>query len=391
MKLKQRPEDFHVEELTDVAPDGRGPFAFYRLEKRGWTTPDAIQVIRGHWQIERQRVAYGGLKDRHADTVQYLSIFHGPQRDFTRPGISLRYLGRIDEPYSSRVVRANRFRITLRDLAADDVERIRAAVAEVDHDGIANYFDDQRFGSVGRDGEFIAKHMVLGRYEEALRQALEAPYEFDRAEQRREKATLRECWGRWAECKERLPRGHARSLVDYLVHHPTDFRGAVARLRPELQGMYLSAYQSHLWNRILSGWLGELLRPEQRLTIATKLGAQVMPRGLTDEQRTTLAAMRIALPAARSPFDPDAPWAAAAGRVLGDEGLSWSDLKLRGLRKPFFTRGEREALVVPGDLTAESTADDLQAGKLKLQLAFLLPRGSYATMVIKRVTARAPA
>ena len=42
MKLKQQPDDFFVEELTDVQPGEAGEFALYRLDKRGWTTPDAV-------------------------------------------------------------------------------------------------------------------------------------------------------------------------------------------------------------------------------------------------------------------------------------------------------------------------------------------------------------
>ena len=109
-------------------------------------------------------------------------------------------------------------------------------------------------GSVAGN-DFVARHLVRGEFEAGLQLALAAPYEFDKAEQKREKAILRECWGNWPECKARLPRGHARSLVDYLVSHPTDFRGAVERLRPELQGLYLSAYQSYLWNGMLAAWL----------------------------------------------------------------------------------------------------------------------------------------
>src|SRR2546430_397931 len=46
MKLKQEPHDFQVEELTDVTPGEGGAFALYRLEKTGWTTPDALSAIR---------------------------------------------------------------------------------------------------------------------------------------------------------------------------------------------------------------------------------------------------------------------------------------------------------------------------------------------------------
>ena len=80
MKLKQLPDDFYVEERTDVTPAERGPFALYRLEKRGWTTPDALAALRRRWEMEPRRLSYGGLKDRHAHTVQYLTILHGPRR-----------------------------------------------------------------------------------------------------------------------------------------------------------------------------------------------------------------------------------------------------------------------------------------------------------------------
>jgi tRNA pseudouridine13 synthase len=391
VKLKQQPDDFRVEELTDVTPGERGDFAFYRLEKRGWTTTDAIELIRRRWRIDVRRVAFGGLKDRHAATVQYLTILRGPRRGLNQQGVTLQYLGQSERPYLSEAIRANRFEVTLRDFSAARCDRVVAAVEEVRRDGIANYFDDQRFGSVALDGAFVGKEMVLGRYEEALRRALTAPYEFDRAEERRTKAVLRDCWGSWAECRDRLAHGHARDLVEYLIHRPEDFRGAITRLRPELQGMYLAAYQGHLWNRILAGWLNDSLPAGQRLTIEAKLGPLPMPRKLDEEQQRRLVATTIALPAARSPFDTTAPWAEAAERILASEGLAWSDLKLRGLRKPFFSRGERVALVVPDELAATVADDNRHPGRQVIRLTFTLPRGSYATMVVKRVTARPPA
>ncbi len=83
MKLRQEHADFQVEELTDVTPAAEGPFSFYRLEKDGWTTPDALAAIRRRWKLEARRVSYGGLKDRHAQTVQYITILHGPRRNLT--------------------------------------------------------------------------------------------------------------------------------------------------------------------------------------------------------------------------------------------------------------------------------------------------------------------
>ena len=125
--------------------------------------------------------------------------------------------------------------------------------------------------------------MVFGRFEEALKLALAAPYEFDRAEAKREKATLRDTGATGRRVKAKLPTGHARSLVDYLVAHPTDFKGAVARLRPELQGLYLSAYQSYLWNRMLAAWLRDTI-PAGRTsaTVELKLGRVPVPLRVPD-------------------------------------------------------------------------------------------------------------
>ncbi len=290
MKLKQLPDDFFVEEATDVAPADQGPFALYRLEKRGWSTPDALAALRRRWRIEPRRISYGGLKDRHAWTIQYLTIFHGPRRDLHHPpsfpppaggeglGWGVTHLGWTDAPYTSQDIRCNRFRLTLRNLSAEAAERAATALDRIAVEGVPNYFDDQRFGSVAGEGqEFIARLLVRGRFEAALRLALTAPYEFDRGPIKKEKALLRDRWGDWLALKEQLPRGHARSLVDYLRVHPDDFRGAVARLRPELRGLYLSAYQSHLWNRMLAHWLTHRLRPEQLRPVALRLGEVAVP------------------------------------------------------------------------------------------------------------------
>ncbi len=388
MKLKQLPDDFYVEEMTDVAPADHGPFAFYRLEKRGWSTPDALAALRRRWLIEPRRISYGGLKDRHAHTIQYLTILHGPRRGLRHHDITVTHLGWTADPYTSHSIRCNRFRLTLRDLTAEAVERAGPAVSRVAAEGVPNYFDDQRFGSVAGEGEeFIARLLVRGRFEDALRLALTAPYEFDRAAQKKEKALLVERWGDWTALKDQLPRGHARSLVDYLRVHPGDFRGAVARLRPELRGLYLSAYQSHLWNRMLARWLTRRLQPEQLRPTALRLGEVPFPVGLDAEQRTELAALQLPLPSSRQKLDATDPRAEVVQAVLAEEGLGTLHTTCRSAASGRCS--SRRANAPPFDLadaasTFESSADELHPKKLKLVLSFELPRGCYATLVVKR-------
>ena len=385
MKLKQQPDDFQVEELTDVTPSTNGPFAFYRLDKTGWTTPDAVGALRRRWQLDRGRVSYGGLKDRHARTTQYLTVFRGPRRKLTHQGITVEYLGQLEHAYTSHDMLANRFRLVLRAMSPAAVEHAERALAEVSRDGVPNYFDDQRFGSVS-GGEFVARAMVQGRYADALRLALAAPYEHDRASAKKEKATLRSHWGDWPALKDLLPRSHARSLVDYLVHHPDDFRGALERLHPELRGLYLSAYQSHLWNRMLARWLTAHVPAEQRVSVRLRLGDVPMPHGLDEAQRAALTALTLPLPSARVDLPAEDPRGALMDAVLGEEGLQRAEMRLKGFRKLFFSKGERAALCMPTDLHGEAGADELHPDRRKLVLSFDLPRGSYATLIVKRIT-----
>ena len=387
MKLKQQPDDFRVEELTDAVAGDAGEFALYRLDKTGWTTPDALSAVRRRWQLDARRVSYGGLKDRHAVTSQHITVFRGPKRNLSHERVTVTYLGQRAEPFTAHDIRANRFAVTMRAMSDIAVSHAEAALREVADAGLPNYFDDQRFGSVGEGEEFVAKEMVFGRFERALWLALAAPYEFDRADAKREKATLIELWGKWPECQAKLPKGHARSLVSYLAAHPTDFKGAVARLRPELQGLYLSAYQSYLWNKMLAAWLTNTLGAANLTDVELKLGDVPAPVRVPEEHRAAWESLTLPLPSARVKPEHGAPWLPIVEEVLKAEGLLLAELKVKGMQKPFFSKGDRPASVRPENLTHTADADELNKGRRKLVLRFDLPRGSYATMLVKRVSA----
>ncbi len=385
MKLKRQAEDFQVEELPIVTGGDRGRYAFYRLSKRGLGTLEAIEAICRRWNIAGARLNYGGLKDRHAVTVQYLTILDGPPGEMHQTHFDLEPLGRLVHPYGPAHFRGNRFVVALRDLSSRAVERGLAALDELPRDGLPNYFDDQRFGSVGFDGGFIAQAWLAGDHERALRLAIAEPNASDRPETKVEKETLRGLWGRWPEAKARLDRSHARSLVTYLVDHPTDFRGAFARVRRELRSLYFSAFQSHLWNLLLARLIERTTRPDQRILIDFKLAALPIHRGLDAEQAETLAGWRIPLPAARTPL-PEGPARDLALEVVGELGLTWDDIRVRHLKDVFFSKGVRPALFFAENLTHAVAPDELEPGRKKLRLAFDLPKGAYATLVVKRLT-----
>ncbi len=386
MKLKRLAEDFQVEELPIVEPGVRGRFVFYRLTKRGMGTLEAVEAVCRRWNLAGNRLSYGGLKDRHAVTTQYLTIVDGPERPLNERSFDLIPLGRIDRPYGPALFKGNRFRVVLRDLDETAVAKASRAVSELPRDGLPNYFDDQRFGSVGFSGGFIAKAWLAGDHELALKLALAEPNPSDRPATKIEKATLQECWGNWTEAKAKLERSHARSLVTYLVDHPADFRGAFARVRRELRSLYFSAYQSYLWNLILGKLIEQTTRLEQRIPIDFKVATLPMQRGLDREQAEVLAACKVPLPASRTPLPAEGPEREAAIAVVTAEGFAWEDLRVKHLKDVFFSKGTRPALFFPENLEHAIEVDELAPSRKKMRLNFDLPKGAYATLLVKRVT-----
>jgi tRNA pseudouridine13 synthase len=385
MKLKCQPEDFRVEELPLVSPDGRGRFTFYRLTKRGMGTLEAVESISRRWNLAGRRVSYAGLKDKHAITTQYITIADGPSSPVAASGFELEPLGRLSHPYGPQDFRGNRFHIVLRDMRADQVDRASSTIPSLATEGIPNYFDDQRFGSVGYSGQFIAHAWLKGDHERALTLALAEANPFDRSATKVQKAILREYWGRWAEAKARLDRSSSRSIVTYLVDHPTDYRGAFIRLRRELRTLYFSAFQSHLWNLILGKWIERSVGPGKSLPVALKAGTFPFPRRLDSEQLRRLRESPIPLPCARAPL-PVAPMGAVIQEVLGEFQLEWLDLRVKHQKDVFFSKGSRPSLAFPENAECSATDDALHPGRRAICLSFDLAKGSYATIVVKRIT-----
>ncbi|WZO96771.1 tRNA pseudouridine(13) synthase TruD [Isosphaeraceae bacterium EP7] len=385
MKLKRLPEDFRVEELPTVRGADRGRYTFYRLKKRGVGTIEAIDSIARHWNLAARQISYGGLKDRHAETIQYLTIADGPARAIEEPNLLLEPLGKLEFAYGPAHFRGNRFGVVLRDLSGEDAASAIRAMGELPVDGLPNYFDDQRFGSVGYDGDFIGRAWLAGDHEKALKLAIAEANPSDRPDTKVEKAILRENWRDWAAAKAKLDRSHARSLVTYLVDHPEDFRGAFARLKRELRSLYFSAYQSHLWNLALGRLITRVTEPDQRAEIEFKAATMPIHRGLTAEQAATLRSTQIPLPSSRNTI-PDGLLGEILNEVATEQAIPWSEMRVKHLKDVFFSKGHRAALIDTGGLSHNDEADELYPGRRKLSLEFELPKGGYATIVVKRLT-----
>lgn len=384
MKLKCLPDDFQVEEQIAPLPAG-GQLALYRLTKSSLGTPEAVDAVLRKWNLPRSQVAYAGLKDRHALTTQFITIQGGPRRGLRQTNLELAYVGQVARPVHAKDIVANRFAIVLRDLTAEELAAAKESLARIAADGLPNYFDSQRFGSLGHSGEFIARPWCLGDYERALWLALADPNDRDTPDERRQKHLLADLWNQWPKCLAALAPSDRKSIVAFLADRPGDFKRALALIRHDWRSIYLAAFQSDLWNRWLAALLHSLCEPSQ-LSLQP-VGPRELPfyRSLTDEQRATLLGTQLPLPSARLHLE-EGPQKELLDRVLAEEGMELRQVRVKFPRDTFFSKGERAAVFVPREVAVSPGSDELYPGQSKLAVQFSLPRGSYATILVKQVT-----
>lgn len=396
MKLKRIPEDFQVAEQIALKPTG-GPFALYQLTKQSLGTREAIDAVARRWNLHPRSIAFAGLKDRHALTRQYVTIEEGPRRGMGQTNLELEYLGQAPRHVHASDITGNRFQIVLRDLTAEELDGVEGSLQSIVANGLPNYFDNQRFGSLGKSGQFIAQPWCLGDYERALWLAIADENVHDGPDDGREKQILREHWGDWRKCRDEL-RGRERSpppvslrgrIAEFLSAHPDDFRRAIALPRQDLRSLWLAAFQSHLWNQLLAASIRQHCTTSPLTTQI--IGGRELPlfRDLTTSEREALHPLSLPLPSARLHLE-EGKLKSLVERVLAAEGIELRQVRVKYPRDSFFSKGDRAAVFQPADFTSGAAADELFPGQQKLALEFTLARGSYATILVKSATGTDP-
>jgi tRNA pseudouridine13 synthase len=267
MRVKVLPEDFVVEEtLATPLADG-GQYAVYCARKRAMTTLGLQNRLAKALGVANSAVRFPALKDKQAVTVQFGTVRGpGPLR-VAGGGFVAERVGWLDRPLSPGDVVGNRFSITIRDLKPGEVAQVTARLGQVACWGVPNYFDEQRFGSRLTDGEFPGRLILRRDAAGALRAYLAGQQSGDRPAVRAFKAFAADHWADWEAIFGRAPRpSNYRSVLTYLRDHPEGFRNALNLVTPRVLSLYLSAYQSFLWNRLAAGYLQAWLEREDRKT-----------------------------------------------------------------------------------------------------------------------------
>jgi len=145
----QTPESFIVEEQLTIKPKKRGKFLYLHLRKKELTTWQMIKIISEHFKIHYHTIGYAGLKDKHATTLQYLSLSNkaiDSVHSFSHPNIELLTHFLHDKPLLRGALNANYFTITLQNVELYTYNVIVKRLLQLQKQGIPNFFGYQRFG-----------------------------------------------------------------------------------------------------------------------------------------------------------------------------------------------------------------------------------------------------
>lgn len=412
MIIRRVPEDFLVEEtlagtvMADMRPafSSDRPVAVFRLSKVSLTTPEACRRLEKALGV--RGVEHAGLKDKHARTVQHVSVRWNkptpPQsQGLSGPGWSAELAGFVRQPLFADAIERNRFEVVVRGLTRNACElayrRARWLTVGEAEDSRApllfvNYFGEQRFGSARHGEGFAGRSLIKGDFEGTLKLLIGSPARKDSGAFRRLTRAMAQHWGNWRVALDAMNSDNdgegpakcpERRALEVLAEKPGAFREAFAALPSITQTMCVEAYQSWLWNEtaremVLQSGVSDTA------SVATDFGEQV----LLPANAIPKSWLRLEVPMLGEGSAVQGPWASAARAVLEREGVTTADLVVPGLRRPAFREAPRSIVAVAETFSIEDGAAPVPGvtdKKLAQTVRFDLPRGAYATVVLRAV------
>ena len=385
MKLKQLPTDFIVQEIPDytMSPQ-KDQHTIFLLQKQEVDTFDAIRRIAQRLHISLFEIGYAGLKDKHALARQYVSI---PTKynvqSLKMDSIVLTFVGYSQKKIKIGDLVGNRFIITARDLQEDELASISLNAKSIVTSGVPNYFDSQRFGSV-IDKIFIGKEVVLKNYEKAVKQYLTAYQKSESKKTKDEKRRILSAWNNLASVQV-YNKAFAMVMKEYLK--TMDWRAAYRKIPAHLREMYVNAYQSYLWNECVKEILRSSIEKKKLFSVEYAVGSLLFFTDLSEQERKRIPQTFQTISDKMTVPDDERQ---IIDHVLMKERLRLADYKIEAETGSFFKTRARPVLLCAEDFTfATPERDELNSkGNLeryKIQISFSLLKGSYATVITKRV------
>lgn len=248
--IKNSPDDFVVDEIPiDIPRKGDGKYLYLKVRLRNWDNNRFLMRLARELGVSRKRITFAGTKDKTAVTTQYFCVnTESELRDSRLGDVSVLETFRSDRMLKLGDLLGNNFTIVIEDQEdhGHDIRRIAEDVSS--KGGFPNYFGIQRFGSIRTNTHIIGKYIVNGDTAEAVKRYIADP-EIDSEDFRLE-------FYRTLDAKEALRNfpmhlNFERSLLSHIAE-TGDFQSAFSSFPLNLRTMFVHAYQSYLFNLMLS-------------------------------------------------------------------------------------------------------------------------------------------
>ena len=383
--IRHRPEDFRVEEIPLYEPCGEGDHLYLSIEKRGLTTYDLLRQLAIALNCRERDLGYAGLKDAQAITRQTISVpLRKPDdvRGLSIPGVKILAATLHRNKLRPGHLAGNHFQIRIHQPEQGSWQRVNDVLALLEETGVPNRFGGQRYGAL-ENSHRIGRAILRRDYTTAVAEIIGDPQAIVHPGWREAAAAYR--GGDLATAIEKLPR-HCRperALLSLLKNGKSPKQAVLAMPRKLLR-LYLSAYQSSLFDRLV----------DMRMTSLNKIwpgdiafkhvnGACFAVTDPAAEQRR---ADTFEISATAPLYGYKTRLAEAQAGLLEESLLDKEELTLQSFRLSggLAMAGERRPLRVPLRAVA-CTAD-----KDDLLLSFSLPKGSFATTVLAEVMKTGP-
>lgn len=357
--LKEQIDDFVVKENANQPQEG-GDDLIFLMRKYNMTTLEAIHELSNVLHISPKRFGYAGNKDKRAITEQYVSVNDLDEEQLASVLISdieLEILGQ-GRRIGLGDLDSNSFEVTIRSikLPQDEIKKTVDSVWDELGGYTPNYFGQQRFGTRSIT-HLVGKKILKNDLEEAvwIYIAKSSQKESEKISKVRE-----ELWSSRDPTKaaEKFPERYRyeKVLLYHLAENPEDYAGAIRRLPEGLQSLFVHAYQSYIFNQVLS---------------------DLISNGFDDKD------FEIPVPGYKTNLrdeDPDQK----VKEVLKEDEISLDDFKLRDFPSLRSEGTWRKCFVPVNDFElADISEDSLNIESNKLQLKFELSKGSYATSFLR--------
>jgi len=384
---RSKEDDFRVEErlapgIEPIQESREDYYPLYRVEKR---SIDTFHMEKSLGEALQSRLSYGGLKDKRSVAVQFVTP---TSRKSLRPPLivrerfTARLMGFLPRPLSRGMIRGNRFTVVLRDCCPVMPARIDEAFAFARARRLPNFYGLQRFGSPGAATHLLGKALIKQNFEGAVRLMLLMPRATDSIDVLEARNAIAE--GRYAAGARLLPasRDVEKAVATRLSSTPGDWALAIRAVPLKLRRLYVQAYQSYLFNKMLSlacvrGLdISQYLKGDNWSELSDDGLATPRVRGVRDQVTSSAVPMAqlagFAYRNYRSRFD------MCLEEVMTNEGVSAKEFYVKPMQEVSAEGGFRRphmAVVDPHYSFSGGRAD----------LSFVLPSGQYATILLREV------